>query len=63
MFTGYAILMIVGLVIAVLWIFLPFAVFGLKDLVREVLAETRRTNELLKQINDRQAAPKLTDRV
>lgn len=46
----YLVLAIVGLFIAVLWILLPFAVFGLKDLVRETLHEQRRTNELLERL-------------
>jgi ABC-type bacteriocin/lantibiotic exporter with double-glycine peptidase domain len=31
-----------------IWIVLPFAVFGIKDLLREIIAEQKRTNELLK---------------
>jgi uncharacterized protein YoxC len=38
------------LIIGVLWILLPFAVFGTKDLIREQLAEQKRTNELLSQL-------------
>lgn len=40
-------LVIAGVFIVVVWVLLPFAVFGLKPLVRQLLAEQRRTNELL----------------
>lgn len=33
--------------VAVLWIILPFAVFGLKPLVRELILQQKRTNVLL----------------
>jgi len=46
----YLFVIIVGVIIAILWILLPFAVFGLKDLMRKVLSEQRRTNELLERI-------------
>jgi len=39
-----------GAVVLVLWIMLPFAVFGTKGLVREALAEQRETNRLLRAI-------------
>jgi hypothetical protein len=34
-------------VMAVIWLLVPFAVFGIKGLLRELLAEQKRTNELL----------------
>lgn len=44
-----------GAVALVLWIMVPFSVFGIKGLVREAIAEQRETNRLLaalgKQIN------------
>jgi ABC-type sulfate transport system permease component len=40
---------IVGLIIAVLWILLPFAVFGSKDILRELVEQQKRTNALLDQ--------------
>lgn len=40
-------LWIAGFLIAVLWVLLPFAVFGLKDLVRELIKEQKRTNVML----------------
>lgn len=36
-----------GLVVAALWIFVPFAVFGIKPLLWTLIRELRRTNELL----------------
>ncbi len=37
-------------VMGIVWILLPFAVFGIKDLLRQMLAEQRRTNELLARV-------------
>jgi hypothetical protein len=54
-----SIVMVLGLVAVVLtvvlvvcWIVLPFAVIGMRPLMREQIALTRATNELLKQTND-----------
>lgn len=41
------ILALLGLVIAVLWILMPFAIFGTKDLLRELIREQKKTNEIL----------------
>lgn len=38
------------IVLAVLWGLLPFAVFGIKDVVRDATREQKRTNELLQQV-------------
>lgn len=46
----YIVLTLVALLIAVLWILMPFAVFGIKDLARELIAEKRKTNKLLEQL-------------
>lgn len=35
------------LLIAVLWILMPFAIFGSKDLLRELIREQKKTNEIL----------------
>ncbi|WP_382157541.1 hypothetical protein [Hydrogenophaga sp. ANAO-22] len=35
------------LLIAILWILMPFAIFGTKDLLRELIREQRKTNEIL----------------
>lgn len=37
-----------GFLIAVLWIILPFAMFGIKPLLRQLIREQRTTNALLK---------------
>lgn len=33
----------------ILWFFLPFAVFGVKDLLQQLINEQKTTNALLKQ--------------
>ena len=38
------------LVLTLIWIFVPFAIFGIKTLLRESIAEQRKTNELLAQL-------------
>lgn len=37
---------LLALIIALLWIFVPFAIFGVKSLLRDILIELRRANEL-----------------
>ncbi len=39
-----------GFVIAVLWILLPFAVFGIKERLDDIIAESARFNELLEKV-------------
>lgn len=41
-------------VLVVLWIALPFSVFGIKDLVRQCLKEQKETREILKAIYRRE---------
>jgi len=38
-----------GIILAIAWIILPFALFGTKPLLRELIVEVRRTNSLLEQ--------------
>lgn len=38
--------------ILVLWIAMPFSVFGTKELLRKLIAEQEKTNRLLKSIVD-----------
>ena len=38
-----------GAVLTVAWIILPFALIGTKPLLRQLIAETRRTNVLLEE--------------
>lgn len=40
---------VAGFVLIISWIVLPFAVFGLKRLMRDVVHQQQRTNELLEQ--------------
>jgi hypothetical protein len=35
-------------VLTVLWIALPFSIFGIKDLLRELIEEQRKTNALIR---------------
>lgn len=44
------IVMIFLVVLAIAWTLLPFAMFGLKPLLRDLLAETRRSNQLLEAL-------------
>lgn len=45
-------------VIMVLWMALPFSVFGIKDLIRQCLKEQKETNEILKSIVEGEGADK-----
>lgn len=51
---GMGIFMIIGaifgLILTVLWILVPFALFGIKPLLRELVTEQRRANELTARI-------------
>lgn len=47
--------MVFVVVLAICWLALPFALIGTKPLLRHLIAETRRTNELLEQVR---AAPR-----
>lgn len=55
---GYAafggIILIFGVILSILWILVPFAVFGIKGLLRQLIVEQRRTNELLANLAQRQ---------
>jgi hypothetical protein len=46
-------LWVLGFIIAVLWVLMPFAIFGTKPLMRELIAEQRRTNRLLEEAAQR----------
>ena len=37
-------------VLAILWFLLPFAIFGTKDKLSELIAETKKTNEQLSDL-------------
>lgn len=49
-------LALLGVVIAVLWVFMPFAIFGLKDLARDLIREQRRTNDLLEKLTTQRSS-------
>lgn len=50
-----ALLTILAVVVLVLWILMPFAVFGSRRLLRALLSEQQRTNTLLEAVCDAQA--------
>ena len=39
-------------VLAILWFLLPFAIFGTKDKLSELISESKRTNDELKAIRE-----------
>ncbi len=50
-FAAFAIFLLVGGgAILVLWILMPFSVFGTKDLLKKLIAEQEKTNRLLRSI-------------
>ncbi len=51
---GGLLFFILALILAIAWIVLPFALIGTKPILRELLAETRKTNELLAQLRSAQ---------
>lgn len=46
-----------SILVLILWILVPFAIFGIKPLLRELIAEQRRTNQLLSQVATGKPAP------
>jgi predicted PurR-regulated permease PerM len=44
------VLLLLGLLLIILWICLPFAVFGVKRLIRQAIEEQQKTNRQLGQI-------------
>ena len=49
-------------ILVLIWIALPFSVFGIKDLLREIIEEQKKNNELLKDLLKAGAAAP-TDRI
>ncbi|WP_282257492.1 hypothetical protein [Stenotrophomonas sp. PS02301] len=43
--------------LGLLWIFVPFAIFGIKGLLRQLVAEQRRTNEILSRVHGDRIPP------
>jgi predicted PurR-regulated permease PerM len=57
-----------GILVAILWVLMPFAIFGTKDLLRTLIKEQKKTNELLqaqanraKEIREQAAALRTSD--
>ncbi len=46
----YLIVVLFLFVLAILWFLLPFAIFGTKDKLSELIAETKKTNEQLSAV-------------
>lgn len=53
--TGFGLIWLFAVVLIVVWVILPFAILGTKPLLRELIQEQRRTNELLKRVAQRDA--------
>lgn len=48
--TGFYIAMwVLGIIVAICWIVLPFAIIGTKPLLRQLIAEQQRMNALLER--------------
>lgn len=47
---GTLLITLAGMVLLVCWVLLPFAMFGLKPLLREVRDQQKRTNALLEAL-------------
>jgi uncharacterized protein YoxC len=45
----WLVVVVFGVIIAIAWIVLPLALIGTKPLLRQLVAEVRRTNALLEQ--------------
>lgn len=58
MAAAYLGLALLAVVVLVLWVLLPFAVFGVKPLLREMLHEQRVHNQLLRERNELERAPR-----
>lgn len=48
---------LVALFIAILWILMPFAIFGTKPLLKTLIAEQKKTNKLLEAAAERDKSP------
>ncbi len=49
---GFSIYYLFVIILAVLWFFLPFAIFGTKDRLNQIIDESFKTNRLLEEILD-----------
>ncbi|MFY0184609.1 hypothetical protein ACTT2I_09895 [Stenotrophomonas sp. PUT21] len=58
--TGQSVSVVVGIVwalLGLLWIFVPFAIFGIKGLLQHIVTEQRRTNEILTRVHGDRIPP------
>ena len=51
MILGSVILSLFFLFLAILWVLVPFAIFGAKPLLRELIKQQKETNAMLKAQN------------
>lgn len=49
-FASYGVLTILGAVMGMMYFFLPFALFGIKRQLRQLIAEQEKTNALLRTL-------------
>ena len=48
--TAWLLIVLFLIALAILWLLLPFALFGTKPLLREILAEVKKANALLEKL-------------
>lgn len=54
---GEMLMSVIAVVMAVVWILVPFTVFACRSLLASILAEQKRTNELLTHIGGYRIPP------
>ncbi len=60
--SAFAVFFVVSVaVLVVLWIALPFSVFGMKDLIKKTIEEQEKTNKLLSSILEAGLSAKKTE--
>jgi len=56
--SGFSLLVaLIGALLGLLWLFVPFAIFGIKGLLQQIVAEQRRTNEILSRVHGERLPP------
>jgi hypothetical protein len=56
--SGFSLLVaLIGALLGLLWLFVPFAIFGIKGLLQQIVAEQRRTNEILSRVHGERLSP------
>lgn len=53
----YVVFVVFLVVLGILWIVMPFAIFGTKGILRSILEEQKRTNRLLERIAEASKPP------